>query len=77
MPRSARSGLRVIEKGDQRDGDLDHAMALLTKHGALDAARGDALGWTNRAKTALGELPEGPLRDMLLDLADYVVARIS
>ncbi|MGB5557140.1 MAG: polyprenyl synthetase family protein [Paracoccaceae bacterium] len=69
--------VRVIEKADQRDGDLDHAMALLTKHGALDAARGDALSWANRAKTALGELPEGPLRDMLLDLADYVVARIS
>jgi len=69
--------VRVIEKGDQRDGDLEQAMALLTGHGALDAARDEALDWADRAKTALAALPDGPLRAMLLDLADYVVARIS
>jgi len=69
--------VRVIEKGDQRDGDLEQAMALLTGHGALEAARDEALDWADRAKTALAALPDGPLRAMLLDLADYVVARIS
>ena len=34
---------RVIEKGDQRDGDLAHALDLLTKHGALEATRQEAL----------------------------------
>jgi len=69
--------VRVIEKGQQRDGDLDHALAVLKRRGALDAARADALHWAGRAKAALDGLPEHPIRAMLYDLADYVVARIS
>ena len=69
--------VRVIEKGDQRDGDLEHAMDLLAKHGAMNAARADALEWAEKAKSALATLPDDPIREMLLDLADFVVARIS
>ncbi len=68
---------RVIEKGKQGAGDLDHALTLLRRHGALDAARADAIGWAGRAKVALAGLPDDPIRQMLDDLADYVVARIS
>ncbi|WP_299151969.1 polyprenyl synthetase family protein [uncultured Tateyamaria sp.] len=68
---------RTIEKGQQGDGDLDHALALLRQHGALEATRVDALTWADKAKTALGHLPPHALRDMLIDLADYVVARVS
>ena len=68
---------RVIEKGDQRDGDLDHAIGLLNRHGALEATRADALGWAQKARSAMLTLPESDLRDMMTDLADYVVSRIS
>ncbi|MDF0601030.1 polyprenyl synthetase family protein [Psychromarinibacter sp. C21-152] len=68
---------RVIEKGDQRDGDLAHALELLDRHGAMAATRADALGWAERAKGAIRALPEGELRGLMIDLADYVVARIS
>ncbi|SEK66289.1 octaprenyl-diphosphate synthase [Roseovarius azorensis] len=68
---------RTIEKGDQQSGDLEHALQLLHAHGALDRTRAEALGWTTRAKTALDHLPDHPVRRMLFDLADYVVARIS
>jgi len=68
---------RVIEKGQQGDGDLDHAVELLAKHGALEAARADAIGWANIAKSALDDLPDHAIRAMLHDLADYVVARVS
>ncbi|MBZ4023981.1 farnesyltranstransferase [Rhodobacter sp. TJ_12] len=67
---------RVIEKGDQRDGDLDHAMGLMTKYGTLEATRLDAIGWTETARAALAKLPAHPLREMLDDLADYVVERV-
>ena len=67
---------RVIEKGDQRDGDLEEAMALLARHGATEATRAEALDWARRAKGALDVLPAHDLRDMLADLADYVVARV-
>jgi octaprenyl-diphosphate synthase len=69
--------VRVIEKGDQREGDLEQALAIMARHGALEAARDEALGWSAKAREALEVLPDHPLRGMLSDLAAYVVARIS
>jgi len=68
---------RTIEQGDQQEGDLDRAMQVMASHGALDAARADALAWAARATDALSVLPDHPVRGMLSDLADYVVARIT
>ena len=68
---------RTIEKGRQHDGDLDFALGLLKKHGALDDTRADAMVWADKAKAALMVLPDDPIRDMLHDIADFVVARIS
>ena len=69
--------VRVIEKGEQREGDLEQALALMTRHGTLQATRAEALDWAAKAKSALDALPPHPLREMLADLADYVVARVS
>ncbi|OYU38554.1 MAG: farnesyltranstransferase [Pseudorhodobacter sp. PARRP1] len=69
--------VRVIEKGQQGDGDLEQAQAVMAQHGAMQAARADALAWAARAQSALAALPEHPLRDMLYDLAAYVVERIN
>ncbi|RNF36412.1 polyprenyl synthetase family protein [Paracoccus methylarcula] len=68
---------RVIEAGDQRDGDLEHALTLLARHGAMEAARADALDWAGRAKSALSTLPKHPIREMLSDLTDFVVSRVA
>ncbi|WP_370316324.1 polyprenyl synthetase family protein [Sagittula sp.] len=68
---------RVIEKGDQRDGDLEEALRLLDRHGALEETRQEALAWAERAKTAMQTLPASDLRDLLIDLSDYVVSRVS
>jgi octaprenyl-diphosphate synthase len=68
---------RVISKGQQGEGDLEQAMAIMARHGAMQAARADALAWTDKAVAALDMLPDHPLREMLVDLADYVVARIT
>ncbi len=68
---------RTIEKGDQRDGDLEEALRLLNLHGALEATRQDALHWSGVARARIETLPTHPVRDMLADLADYVVARVS
>jgi octaprenyl-diphosphate synthase len=69
--------VRVIEKGDQRAGDLDQARALMARHGAMAAARDDAQAWSARAQAALDPLPPHPLRDLLSELAAYVVSRLS
>ncbi|WP_435260133.1 polyprenyl synthetase family protein [Thioclava sp. FR2] len=69
--------VRTIEKGKQQDGDLEQAQAIMARHGSMAAARQDALDWTATAQAALSRLPDHPLRAMLADLADYVVARIN
>lgn len=69
--------VRVIEKGKQGDGDLDHAIALLNRHDALTDTRADALAWADKAKAALTVLPASDLRQNLSDIADYVVARLT
>lgn len=68
--------VRVIEKGKQEDGDLEHAMALMAKHNTLELTRQNALSWAEVAKSALDPLPECELKQLLTDLADFVVSRI-
>lgn len=68
---------RVIERGDQRDGDLEHAIALMQAHGTLDATEAEAHRWAGIARDEMRKLPDGPLRPALISLADYVVSRLS
>jgi len=69
--------VRVIEKGDQQTEDLAQAQAIMARHGAMDAAKDEALAWAAKARDALAVLPDHPLRATLADLAGYVVARLS
>ncbi|ASM73242.1 MULTISPECIES: polyprenyl synthetase family protein [Roseobacteraceae] len=69
--------VRTIEKGKQDAGDLEHALALLNKHGTLAETRVDAIAWADRAKASLAPLADHDIKDMLVDLADFVVDRIS
>ncbi len=66
---------RVIARGEAGDAEVAEARGLMARHGALEGARAEAEAWVARAKAALGRLPPHPLREMLAELADYVVAR--
>jgi octaprenyl-diphosphate synthase len=68
---------RTVGRGEVREGDLEEAGALLRQSGALAAARAEAEGWAMRAREALRVLPDDPLRDLLDDLAGYVVTRAT
>jgi octaprenyl-diphosphate synthase len=68
---------RTIGKGRVEDADLAIALDLLDTSGSLQATRTAAIDWAARAKAALQPIPDHPIRDMLSDLADFVVARIS
>lgn len=67
---------RVIEKGKQVDGDLEHALSLMAKYDTLEATRIEAVAWAEQAKDALAVFPDHDIKTMLIDLADYVVARL-
>ena len=69
--------VRTIEKGKQEDGDLEQALEILKRHGALEETRVEALKWADTAKAQLDILPHHEIRDMLADITDYVVARIN
>ena len=68
--------VRTIEKGKQEDGDLEHAMKLMAKYGTLEETRLKALDWANKAKASLKPIPASQLKDLLEELADFVVSRI-
>lgn len=68
---------RTIGKGDQKDGDLDHALGLLRSHDTLAQTRDAANAHVATAKAALSALPDDPIKEMLSDLADYVVERLN
>ena len=66
---------RTIGRGEQVDGDFERARSLLARSGSIDAARADALSWSNAACEALEPLLATPYRDMLKDLAAFTVSR--
>ncbi|KAA2314605.1 polyprenyl synthetase family protein [Pseudooceanicola sediminis] len=68
---------RTIGRGKQAEGDLEHALALMARHGTLETTRQTALEWSQKARDALTILPESDLRDILSDLAAYVVSRLN
>jgi octaprenyl-diphosphate synthase len=68
---------RVMERRDQHEGDLTHALELMRRHRTLEATRDEARAWAARSREALVALPDAPLRSVLSDIADYVVARLT
>lgn len=69
--------VRTIEKGKQTNEDLETAVALLHKHDALTDTGAAARTWATKAKSALSQVPDHAVKQMLVDLADYVVERIN
>lgn len=67
---------RVIEKGDQQDGDLDRALAIMHRHGTLEETRQSALDWAEKARRALDPAPDSATRRLLAELSDFVVSRV-
>jgi geranylgeranyl pyrophosphate synthase len=53
--------VRTIEKGDQGDGDLDHAMEILRRHGTLEQTREEAHRHAADARAALADVPSHDL----------------
>jgi octaprenyl-diphosphate synthase len=68
---------RTIEKGEIVDGDLEHAIELLDRAGAIAATVEQARAYGDRALAALAALPAGAHRDALEDVVGYCIARVS
>lgn len=66
---------RTLESQDRRDGDLDHAVGLMHKHGALRDTVARAAHYGAVARDALGIFPEGPAKSALLEIVDFCIER--
>ena len=67
---------RCLEDLEQNDGDLDHAMALMRRHGALDDAMAEAKSYGEAARADLAVFPDGPVRSALLEAVDFCLDRL-
>ncbi len=66
---------RTIEESQQTDADLDHALRLIERRGAIAATIDRAACFADAAKHRLSAFPSSPYRDSLAAVADYTVQR--
>ncbi len=66
---------RTLERAEQDDGDLEHAMDLLSRHNALQATMEESHRQSGLAAAAIGGLPDNEYRDTLLEMVDFCVNR--
>ncbi len=68
---------RTLERSEQTDEDLEHALALMERRGALTKTLDRARQFASSAQQALAAFPNGELRQCLHDIADFTVNRGS
>ncbi|MBN8889485.1 MAG: polyprenyl synthetase family protein [Rhodospirillales bacterium] len=68
---------RTIEASEQTEADLDEAMRLIARHGAIRATLARADGFAQAAKANLAAFPDSPIRRCLAEIADFTVSRAS
>lgn len=69
--------VRTIEASSQTDTDLDRAMLLVQRSGAIRTTLARAAHFATAAKDALSVFPDSPIRRALEGIADYTVSRVS
>ncbi|MFT8763068.1 MAG: polyprenyl synthetase family protein, partial [Gluconobacter potus] len=66
---------RVIEKGEQTEADLPHALALIEKTGAIATTIARAQAYAAEAVDALSIFPDSELRRLMTETVQYTVDR--
>ena len=66
---------RTLEDLDQNDGDLDRAIGLLEKHGALEDTVERSRHYGAIARDAMGIFDDSPHKQALVDVIDFCIER--
>ncbi|MAE52024.1 MAG: farnesyltranstransferase [Micavibrio sp.] len=66
---------RVINANQKNDDDLDHAIALMRKHKALEQSMGLAQDYADKALESISIAPDGELKDLLKALIKFTINR--
>ena len=67
--------IRTLERGEIGDGDLDKAIAMMRRHGAIDETIDRARHFGVVARDALAPFPDSPWRSALLEAVDFCISR--
>ena len=67
---------RTMERQELEDSDLDHAIALMNRHGALTDTVARARHYGAIARDALGIFPDSREKQLLKELIDFTVERV-
>nr|WP_085997599.1 polyprenyl synthetase family protein [Polymorphum gilvum] len=68
---------RCLETDGIRDGDLEHAIGLLRRHGAIEETIARARHYGASAIEALAALPAGRHRDALHEAVEFCISRVN
>jgi octaprenyl-diphosphate synthase len=66
---------RALEEGGVNDADLEHAVALMTRHRALEDTIGRARHYGSIARDALALFPDSPMKQALEEAVEFCIAR--
>jgi octaprenyl-diphosphate synthase len=67
----------AIENGNSNEANLDKAMGLITKYGALNDTIGRAVHYGTMARDALAPLPDSPWKSALMEVIDFCIERVN
>lgn len=68
---------RTLQDGDVREDDLDHAIALMRQHGAVEETIERARAYGHMAVDALAIFPDGLEKAALLDAVEFSISRVN
>ena len=67
----------AIEAGNNNDANLEKAMGLITKYGALSDTVSRAVHYGTIARDALAPLPDSPWKSALMEVIDFCIERVN
>ncbi len=67
--------LDIFGKGEATQEETDEAVQILTDSGSIDYVKNLAISYINEGKAKLDALKDCPEKDLLLQIADYMIAR--
>ncbi|TWF57284.1 polyprenyl synthetase family protein [Neorhizobium alkalisoli] len=68
---------KAIEQGESTEVNLEKALGLINKYGALSDTIARALHYGTIARDALAPLPSSPLKAALLEVIDFSIQRVN
>ncbi|HET8687381.1 MAG TPA: polyprenyl synthetase family protein [Methanosarcina sp.] len=67
--------LDIFGKGKATQEETDEAVRILTECGSIDYVKNLAISYINEGKAKLDALQDSPEKELLLQIADYMIAR--